>query len=65
MTEEKKAMKEKKDKKIVNKAKETQKKTMKIANKAKETGKKSKKAKVTKGAAKKVIKVEKDKEIKK
>ncbi len=65
MTEEKKAMKEKKDKKIAKKAKETQKEIKKIQIKAKETEKKDKKAKVTKGAAKKVIKVEKDKEIKK
>jgi hypothetical protein len=65
MTEEKKAMKENKDKKIANKAKETQKKTKKIQNKARETEKKAKKANVTKGAPKKVLKVEKDKEIKK
>ena len=55
MTEEKKAMKENKDKKIANKSKEIQKKTKKIQNKAKETEKKAKKAKVTKGAAKKVL----------
>ena len=65
MIEEKKAMKEKKDKKIAKKSKETQNKTKKIQNKVKETEKKVKKAKVAKGVAKKIIKVEKDKGLKK
>ena len=65
MTEEKKAMNEKKDKIIAKKAKETQKKPKNIQNMAKKPEKKVMKAKVTKGVVKKVIKVEKNKEIKK
>ena len=59
---------QKKTKKIQNKTKEIQKKTRKILNKTQETEKKAnkpKKAKVIKGVAKKVIKIEKDNEIKK
>jgi len=79
MTAEKKAMKDKeiakkaketqkKIKKIQNKAKETPKKAKKIQNKTREAekkGNKAKKTKVIKGVTEKVIKLERDKEIKK